>query len=126
MTTDFWTDADLISVYTRALAIEDGALIDVSSDAKQLFKIPVAVTAAVWNDISAIPPRFAGIQDTAGRLWDVLWMGQRAALMNREQSSITYRLIMHIGRQTYYTVKMVIGSGDNGEPVITFMQQGED
>lgn len=122
----FWTEEDLISTYTRQQAIEDGALIDVSADAKQLFKIPVAVTAAVWADISAIPPRFTGIQDTAGRLWDLLWTAQRAALMNRDQSSIIYRLIMHIGRHTYYTVKMVVGPGDAGEPVITFMRPEED
>lgn len=123
---DFWTEEDLISTYTRQQAIEDGALIDVSADAKQLFKIPVAVTAAIWSDINAIPARFKGVQDIAGRLWDVLWMGQRAAVANKDQSTITYRLIMHIGRQTYYTVKMVIGPGDEGEPVITIMQPSED
>lgn len=123
---DFWTEDDLISVYTRAQALEDGALIDVSADAKQLFKIPVAVTAAIWSDINAIPPRFKGAQDVAGRLWDVLWMGQRAAVVNSAQSTLTYKLIMHIGRQTYYTVKMVVGPGDMGKPVITIMRPEED
>lgn len=122
----FWTDADLISSYTRAQAIEDGALIDVTDTAKQLFKIPVAVTSAVWNDINAIPPRLQGIQDPIGRLWDILWMGQFAAKGAPTQDTITYRLIMHISRTTYYTVKMVIGGGDAGEPVITLMRPDED
>ena len=39
-----------IYVYTRAQAIEDGELIDVSKTAKQTgFKLPVAVTRAVWE-----------------------------------------------------------------------------
>ena len=41
----------VISQYTRAQAIEDGVLIDVSKMAKEAgFTIPVAVTAAVWNE----------------------------------------------------------------------------
>ena len=41
----------IIAQYTRAQAIEDGVLIDVSEMAKQAgFTIPLAVTASVWNE----------------------------------------------------------------------------
>jgi hypothetical protein len=40
----------VIHAYSRANAIEDGVLIDVSSVAKEAgFKIPVAVTSGVWE-----------------------------------------------------------------------------
>ena len=42
---------DLIDSYSRAQAIEDGTLIDVSEIANEAgFTIPVAVTQAVWHD----------------------------------------------------------------------------
>ena len=39
-----------ISIYTRAQAIEDGVLVDVSESAREAgFKFPVAVTRTVWD-----------------------------------------------------------------------------
>ena len=39
-----------ISAYTRAQAIEDGILVDVSDTAREAgFNIPVTVTRTVWN-----------------------------------------------------------------------------
>ena len=44
----FWDDAEVISSYSRAQAIEDGVLVDVSTVAKEAgIKFPVAMTAAV-------------------------------------------------------------------------------
>lgn len=46
---DFFGPA--ISIYTREQALEDGVLVDVSDLAREAgFKIPVAVTSAVWHD----------------------------------------------------------------------------
>lgn len=60
--------------YTRAQAIEDGVLIDVTSTAKEAgIRYPVALTRAVWERCVAIPPGVA-CQDEAGRLWDVVWL----------------------------------------------------
>ena len=40
----------ILSAYTRAQAIEDGFLVDVSDTAREAgFGIPVAVTRSVWN-----------------------------------------------------------------------------
>src|SRR5436190_11599196 len=65
---------DLIHRYTRADALRDGALIDVSQTAKEAgIRWPVALTRAVWERCVSVPPGVA-YQDEAGRLWDVLWL----------------------------------------------------
>ena len=71
----------LISAYTRAQAIEDGILVDISETAREAgFRIPVAVTRSVWDRLVALPDGYRGFQDERGRLWDVLWMARRYAL----------------------------------------------
>jgi Family of unknown function (DUF6573) len=62
----------VIFSYTRAQAIADGVLVDVSELAKEAgFRFPVAVTTGVWAECVAVPDGVAG-QDETGRLWDVL------------------------------------------------------
>src|SRR5437763_10954804 len=62
----------LVFSYTRAQAIHDGVLIDVSATAKEAgFVMPVAVTAAVWGGCVGVPDGVGG-QGEAGGLWDVL------------------------------------------------------
>ena len=47
---------NVIYAYTRAQAIADGVLVDVSKLAREAgFKIPVAVTAGVWAECVAVP-----------------------------------------------------------------------
>ena len=71
----------VISVYTRAQAIADGILVDVSETAREAgFKIPVALTRTVWERIVALPEGYRGFQDERGRLWDVLSMARHYAL----------------------------------------------
>ncbi len=69
---------DVIYAYTRAQAIEDGELIDVTKTAKQTgFTLPVAVTRAVWDgyiDWTQADDDKQTTQHASGRLWDVLWM----------------------------------------------------
>ena len=67
----------VVSVYTRAQAIEDGILVDVSETAREAgFRIPVAVSRTVWSRLVALPEGYRGFQDERGRLWDVLWMAR--------------------------------------------------
>lgn len=140
---------EIICAYTRAEALEDGVLIDVSEMGKEAgFKIPVAITSSVWAMIKNILPKYEGIQDITGRLWDVLWMGTCAARMNPDKGIILYKLGLARVEQKNYatkdeetgeeiakqkcllvhdaTLKMVIGPGDQGEPVITIMLPNED
>ncbi len=121
-----FSEADIIYTYSRAQAIEDGVLVDVTEMAREAgFVWPVAITAGVWALINDIPPRFQGIQDVEGRLWDAIWMARGAARHN-DGTEILYRLILHHGRKTYATLKLVSGPGDEGEPVITILLPDED
>ena len=64
---------DVIYAYTRAQAIEDGVLIDVTAAAREAgIKHPTALTSAVWADYVAVPDEMKGHQDEMGRLWHPL------------------------------------------------------
>lgn len=85
-TNGFWDDAEVISVYTREQALEDGVLVDVtewaSSDRGFIggFTCPVAMTRSLWDvvDIDAKPVSKRGVQSTRGRAHDVLFMASLA------------------------------------------------
>lgn len=72
-----------IHTYSRAQAIEDGLLVDVSEIAAEAgFRLPVAMTRTVWGDCvewSEEDNRRQVYQDQGGRLWDVVWMAAQAA-----------------------------------------------
>ena len=131
MEKDIWADFDVIYAYTRAQALEDGELVDVSEKAKEAgITCAVAVTSALWGDINIIPAQSG--QDVAGRLWDILYMFTRAAKESKS-NTIVYTLIMPVkpaynaeDEEGLYRVKAVIGPGDKGEPVITLMRPDED
>lgn len=124
-----------ISCYTRAEAIADGFLIDVSATAQKAgFKIPVAVTNSVWDDFiqwSNVDNGKQGYQDQSGRLWDVLYMLYIAILKTSNAACVFYKLLVipRDGRSKKpktIRLKAVIGGGDKGEAVITIMLPHED
>lgn len=122
---------DIISTYTRAQAIEDGTLIDVSETAREAgIRFPVAVTQAVWADIITPDDRSRPYgQSEEGRLWDVVWMLRHAIRRAQPgQSVIRFSLyvIMKARQRRFIELKAVCGPGDNGEPVITVMLPNED
>lgn len=132
------TFGPVISSYSRAQAIEDGVLVDLTEWGKQGgkdgmlrgFTCSVAVTAAVWGDIENIPPKESH-QDVRGRAHDVLCMAYFAVARAPKGSSIlVYSLHMDINRNGRRTklqrYKVVAGPGDNHEMVITIMQPHED
>ncbi|MCF3643318.1 hypothetical protein LXM94_25525 [Rhizobium sp. TRM95111] len=133
-----FTDDDLIHSYSRAEAIADGGLIDVTETAREAgFTISVAVTAAVWADCVAWSDedghRKGTVQDEAGRLWDVVWMASRAARKPSNHAKqvspfVVYR-VPRPGRgrmPRLVVLALRIGPGDAGEPVITITTQNED
>jgi hypothetical protein len=126
----FWDDADIISIYTRAQAIEDGVLVDVSEMAKEAgIKFPVAITRAVWNDYITPDPRSKSWgQSIQGRLWDVLWMFRNYARAAGGKDRILFQVlfIMKEKQQRKITLKAIVSGGDRGEPVITIMLPNED
>ena len=132
-----------ISVYTRAQAIEDGQLIDVSTVAREAGIVwPVAMTSAAWSDCvewtdeTEARKGYTG-QSESGRLWDVCWMlslAVRGALrrgLDASTQPLYYSLLRTptAGRGVMprkATLKFMVGPGDQGEPCITVMLPGED
>ena len=119
---------DVISSYSRAEAIEDGYLVDVSNVAKEAgIKFPVAVTRALWDGYIIPDPRAERLgQSETGRLWDTLWMLR--CNLKRGGKTIQYQLyyIMKERQKRLITLKTVCGPGDDAEPVITIMLPEED
>ncbi len=114
---------EVISSYSRAQAIEDGVLVDVSETAKEAgIKYPVALTRAVFERCVALPKRYRGFQDERGRLWDVLAMFRFAAHAT-SGDELRYRLKVS-GRLV--VLKAMIGPGDTADAVVTIMLPEED
>ena len=122
--------------YTRAQALADGVLVDVSSTAVEAgFRFPVAVTEAVWKDCiewSEEDSQQQVHQDQSGRLWDVLFMAYIAVRTNpKVQGLINYGIVRVprdglTRRPKRVELKLVLSGGDQGEPVLTIMQPHED
>ncbi len=73
----------IIHHYSRAQALADGVLIaaDASAAREAGFRVPVALTSAVWEDCVAWSEADSDRQvpqDESGRLWDVLFMSRSA------------------------------------------------
>jgi hypothetical protein len=121
---------DLIHSYSRAQAIEDGVLVDVTETAREAgFQFPVALTQAVHASYVEVPEGVPG-QDCAGRLWDILWMLRHAIRSTAESGSeVRFKLLVQNHRKgppRLVTLKSLCGPGDAGEPVITILLPEED
>ncbi|MBK6880575.1 MAG: hypothetical protein IPN65_03615 [Elusimicrobia bacterium] len=122
-----FSDAPVISVYTRAQAIEDGFLVDVSdsSEYKELrFRFPIALTRAVWDRYVEVPQGVWG-QDLHGRLWDLLFMLRHAIRSSATGDYLRFHLHVRndnrAGMPPLVTLKAICGPGDDAEPVITVL-----
>ena len=121
----------VISSYSRAQAIEDGILVDVSETAREAgIRFPVCLTRAAWEQCVTVPKDVHG-QDEQGRLWDVLWM-LRCAMKRATGSDLTFSLIVQnrpggmVERRDTVQLRALCGPGDDAAPVVTVMQPGED
>ena len=124
-------DVEIISLYTRSQAIEDGFLVDVSDMAKEAgFKWPVAVTRRVWDEIVTPAPRDEQQgQSEKGRLWDVLWMARLAAKANKDdRDSVLFQVIvLYDQKQKKVTLKLALSfESPQGGPCLTIMLPDED
>lgn len=123
---------EIIHTYSRADAIRDGVLIDVTSTAAELgYRVPVALTSAVYEDCVRWDEADPRPQNEAGRLWDVLWMAINEARRQPGASRVLFE-VLRIDRAGYgntpgrVRLAMEIGAGDTAGPVITIMQPDED
>ena len=120
--------ANLIHAYTRAEALADGVLIDVSAMANFPggFVIPVAITAAVQGELQTIPARLQGEQSIIGRTHDLLLGAAAAARKCRRCSTLMFEVELDVGRSSSRQFRMTVSPGDQGTPVITIMLPNED
>jgi hypothetical protein len=124
-------EEEIISVYTRDQAIEDGFLVDVSDMAKEAgFKWPVAVTRRVWDEVVTPTPhdKQEG-QSEKGRLWDVLCMARLAAKANKDdRDSVLFQvLVLCDQKQKTVSLKLVLSfASPEGGPCLTIMLPDED
>lgn len=147
MAVDFWADAEVIHTYTRAQALEDGVLIDVSAVAREAgIHWPTTLTAAAWADTVAWDvdadkrkQQFTG-QDETGRLWDVLNLAVHTIRVRARAAVVaptppgtrvpfTVYRVPPTGRGVQprkVTLHIVVAAGDNGEPTFVIMQPQED
>ena len=117
----------LIYAYTRADALRDGELIDVSTMAAEMgYRVPVAVTRTVWFGV--VEPDETPGQSVEGRLEDVLRMLHYAIRTGPQSTSwVRFQLYALIGGVSrLLTLKAVMGPGDAGEPVLTVIWPDED
>ena len=114
---------DLIYSYSRAQAIEDGVLVDVSERAKRAgIRYPTACTHGVWALIDCLP------ESTTDTL---------AGIVRDVRAEEVLRVMLAAIRRARGTDRVVFaalgsecwahcGPGDQGEPCITIMLEGED
>ena len=133
------TEWRVIHTYTRAEAIADGVLVDVTATAREAgFKVPTAVTAAVFDQCiewtKSDAEQSSAYQDQEGRLWDVVYLAafkaRTLAKRGVRQNQVIFELnvVPRPGHThpRHRTLKLVIGPGDNPEPVATIMLPNED
>lgn len=127
--------SDTVSSCSRADAIANGVLVDVSEMAKEAgFSCPVALTAAAWDNCVAWDKADSERQvhqDEEGRLWDVLYMCLQTA-KHVKTNSVLHFVFYRVprggrGRKARLTrLKACVGPGDKGEPVNTIMEPNEE
>ena len=113
---------ELIYSYTRAQALADGVLIDLSERARACgIQYPTACSASVWALIQAIPEPDRDMREVAEavRISAVLSAMLDAIRKARGTDRVEFRAL---GADLWAQC----GPGDHGEPVITVMMQGED
>ncbi len=117
--------------YSRQQGLMDGLLVDLSDLAREAgFKIPLAVTEAVFNDYLDPSPALADEgQSLNGRAWDLLQVLYFAAAVNPDRDTIYFKVLFVLTPSCPpepVELKALCGPGDDGEPVLTIMLPGED
>ena len=109
--------------YSRAQAIEDGVLVDLSQvdSIQQHWKHPFACTSTVWALIEEALKQPG--QDLAGICHDISWMAMIAIRRTPANSQTLFKVII---TGTKHTLKLHIGPGDTADPVLTLMLPNED
>lgn len=126
----------MIFSYTRADAIADGVLVDLMADPRTAgvvreagFKLPIVMTGTSYEAAVGTGELPSG-QSRAGRLWDVLSVLHCAIRrLPAGEDRVEFKVAVDTDGQGHHkTVALwcLCGPGDDGEPVLTIMLEGED
>ena len=124
-------DMPIIFSYSRAQAIADGVLVDLTEWAKETgFRVPVACTTAVWHGyiVPANELRPVG-QSERGRAHDILWLlyvAIRKSTSRSDQLRFNVAFLMSPRNHQTIELKAISGPGDTGEAVLTILMPDED
>jgi DNA repair protein RadC len=119
---------EVIYSYTRSQALEDGVLVDVTQMASEAgFRYPTAITADLHARITPNEGEKALGQSYEGRLWDVVFLASFAARQAGTHDRCSFEVSLfeadeappHRTYRRSLSLWMVVGPGDQGEPVIT-------
>ena len=117
---------EIIYRYTRAQAIADGFQVDVTTTAQEAgIRFPVFLTRIVYEAYVIVLPGVEG-QDTAGRLWDIVWM-LRFAIRRAQpgQDRLPFALYIRNDNRPARLVKLIAHCGPldiaDPQPAITVM-----
>lgn len=136
-----FTKADLIHSYTRADTLQDGVLVELPQAMAMGFRVPVAITCAAYAACIAWPqadPKLANILRLREEVVLLAAVAEAKAHRRRQQAGNVERpdridftvetITLRDGRAELakVSVYMIIGPGDNGEPVGTIMLIEED
>jgi ABC-type uncharacterized transport system YnjBCD permease subunit len=121
-----------VAAFSRAEAIADGRLMDVSEMASDVgFRFPVCLTSRTWWAVIEPTQRARRLgQSSEARLWELLW-AVRCALLRRvclERAAITFRVQLSEGegRARTVTLRAVCAPGDDSRPTLTVMMPDEE
>jgi hypothetical protein len=135
----FFDTFEVIHTYTRKKGIDDGVLVDMTQDKfgellrAAGFNRHMAMTATAFDQVIGDTDRLPEGQDIARRWWDVLNVMKVAitAAIRKTPShrvdSVPFQVKVWNGKR-HDTVSLYVhcGPGDNAEPVLTIMLEGED
>jgi hypothetical protein len=109
--------------YSRAQAIRDGILADLTQieSMRHHWKVPIACTAAVWTIVEQAAKREG--QDVPGICHDISTMAKLGFAKPADIDRVYFKVII---AGSEHTLKLHIGPGDAGEPVLTLMLPDED
>lgn len=118
---------DVISVYTRKQAMADGVLVDLTGlfpNDTRIYKHPVACTMTVWHMIQDACDKTG--EDAGVYVWDLCWMSNSPTAIVKDEGDLRlFRCGIPInGKAKLF--KIMVGPGDDYNPVITIMLPDED
>ncbi len=117
-----------VSVYTRANAIEDRVLIDVTGEAREIgFVFPAAITISLFGEYIMPSDDLVDLGFTAaGRLKYLLLMASEVVIKKNSHHGISFEVPFLMSHNSVLALEkpkliIVFGPGDDGSPVVTIM-----